>query len=63
MCEFCETYKQAKKAAAESKKETGVNTYFRVKLFEYSVRNRVRKGSMTYASMKLVYCPTCGKKL
>lgn len=63
MCEFCNTYLFAKEKAKERKRETGINTYFKVKLFEYSVKNRVRKGALTYRGMKLVFCPMCGRKL
>lgn len=63
MCEFCEMYLYAKENARERKKEFGINTYFKAKLFEYSVKNRVSKGSLTYRGVKLVFCPTCGRKL
>jgi len=63
MCEFCDTYFSAKKEARERKKKHGINTYFKVRLYEYSVKNRVCSGSLTYRGMKLVFCPTCGKRL
>lgn len=63
MCEFCEQYKFAKEEAKEFKKEFGVNTYFKVMLFEYRMKNRKHRGSMTYRGVKLKYCPSCGKKL
>lgn len=63
MCEFCEMYLFAKENARKLKKEHGINTYFKIRLYEYSVKNRVCSGSLTYGGMKLVFCPTCGRKL
>ncbi len=63
MCEFCDMYLYSKENARKLKKETGINTYFKAKLFEYHVKNRVRKGSLTNRGVKLVFCPTRGRKL
>lgn len=63
MCEFCETYLFAKQSAKERKKEFGINITLKVILTEISTKNRVRKGALDSMPMKLVYCPSCGKKL
>lgn len=63
MCEFCEQYEYLKEEAKERKKENGINTYFKVRLFEYRVQNRIRKSGTNGRLMKLNYCPVCGRKL
>lgn len=63
MCEFCEQYEFLKKEAKERKKKNDINTYFRVRLFEYSVKDRIQRGAISWKPMKFKYCPVCGKKM
>lgn len=63
MCEFCEQYEYLKEEAKERKKKNGINTYFKVRLFEYMVQNRIRRSGINWRPMKLNYCPVCGRKL
>lgn len=63
MCEFCEQYEYLKEEAKERKKKNGINTYFKVRLFEYMVQSRIRRSGTNWRPMKLNYCPVCGRKL
>ena len=63
MCEFCETYKFLKEQVKQIKKEHGINTYFKVRLCREKYKDRIHKGTYTDKPMKIVYCPTCGRKL
>lgn len=59
MCEFCETYETAK----ELEKESGIKNNYYAVLRERSVVNGREKGELNHRPIKLVYCPSCGKKL
>lgn len=63
MCEFCEHYEYLKEEAKDRKKKHGINTYFRIRLFEYTVKNRIRKGGVNWKPMKFNYCPVYGRKV
>lgn len=63
MCKFCSAYSWARHFAKKMKKETDINTYLSVCLFEKHVKNRQTKATHTHRPMQLVYCPTCGKRL
>lgn len=63
MCEFCELYMTSKEIAKEKKLNHGINSTFKAVLREIKTKDRIRKGTIDGKPMKLVYCPTCGKKL
>lgn len=62
-CEFCEEFRYAKRMSRKMKKACGVNTYFKAILHEYGMKNRVKQGVLNHRPLKLVYCPSCGRKL
>ena len=63
MCEFCEIYQIAETSAENTKRETGVKTKFRIRLFAESFKDGISRSHVTYRPTKLVYCPECGRKL
>ena len=63
MCEFCELCQFAKEEAKQLKNKSGINTYFKARLYEYHMKDRKVRATMTFKGTKLVYCPTCGRKL
>lgn len=63
MCEFCEEYLQEKKNAKEKKEKQDIDTTIKVEMRVIFTKYRVSRGSHSNGAKKLVYCPTCGKKL
>ena len=62
-CYFCEMITWLKNDAKEYKKETNINTHFRVCISEYRVKDGKRKGCTTYRPLKFKYCPMCGVRI
>lgn len=59
MCNFCEMYETAK----ELEEESGTKHNYYAVLQERSVVNGKEKGILNNRPVKLVYCPSCGRKL
>lgn len=59
MCKFCETYEFSKELA----NKFGIENHCYAVLQERSVIDGKEKGCLNNRPMKLVYCPSCGKKL
>lgn len=62
-CEFCETYEFYKNDAKKSKAEHGLEIRFSAVLGIDGYRNDIHRMSHRDGGHKLVFCPTCGKKL
>lgn len=62
-CNFCEYYTDVRSKRTKVKEETGCNMHLRIKLYEYWTKNgRVMCGN-THKTMKLRFCPECGRKI
>lgn len=59
MCEFCEQFNASKEISEES--GTKINYY--AVLQERTVAKGKEKGMLNNRPVKLVYCPSCGRKL
>lgn len=59
MCKFCEMYESTK----ELEEESGIKHNYYAVLQERSVVNGKEKGILNNRPVKLVYCPSCGRKL
>lgn len=62
-CEFCETYEFYKNYAKKLKAEHGLEIRFSAVLGIDGYRNDIHRMSHRDGEHKLVFCPTCGKKL
>lgn len=62
-CEFCESYEYYKNDAERLKAENDLEMRFSVTLVVGGYRNETRRMSHRDGGHKLVFCPTCGKKL
>lgn len=59
MCEFCQLYEDTRKL----EKELGFKNNYYAVLQERTVVNGKEKGIVNNRPVKLIYCPSCGKKL
>lgn len=63
MCEFCKLYKWAKETTEQIKITADINTHLSIRLHEEREKDGIIRSAMTYKPMKLIYCPSCGKRL